>query len=309
MKLMTQGSVMNLRQLDLNLLVVFDAVMHERSVTRAAHRVFLTQSAVSSALSRLRVQLKDELFLRGTGKLRPTPRALELELPVRALLTDLERVLQPEAFDPQRHGRTFTIATNDYFTAVVAPKLAQYLEKHAQAVDLRIIPIGGRANELLDASEADVVCTSASQVAERLKSQLLIEDDYVCVVRKDHPFAKKAPSLAQYAKARHLLVTPRGDARGFVDEQLAERGLTRRVAMTVNHFAAAPQIVAQSDMVLTALGKIAERFAPPKATVTFDFPLKAPLALRQMSMIWHARLGEHPAQQWLRSTLAKVCAS
>jgi DNA-binding transcriptional LysR family regulator len=298
---------MNLRQLDLNLLVVFDAVMQERSVTRAAHRVFLTQSAVSSALSRLRVQLKDELFLRGTGKLRPTQRAFELELPVRAVLTDLERVLQPEAFDPQRHARTFTIATNDYFTAVVAPRLAKYFELHAQAVDLRIIPIGGRANELLDSSEVDVVCTSSSQVAERFQSQLLIEDDYVVVVRKDHAFAKKSPSLAQFAKARHLLVTPRGDARGFVDELLAERGLTRRVAMTVNHFAAAPQIVANSDLVLTALRQIAERFAPPKSTAIVDFSLKTPLALRQMRMIWHARLGNHPAQQWLRRTLSEVC--
>jgi DNA-binding transcriptional LysR family regulator len=298
---------MNLRQLDLNLLVVFDAVMQERSVTRAAHRVFLTQSAVSSALSRLRVQLKDELFLRGSGKLRPTPRALELELPVRAVLTDIERVLQPEVFNPQKHARTFTIATNDYFTAVVAPTLARLLAREAQAVDIRIMPTGGRAYELLDSGEADVVCTSASTVPERMRAQLLIEDDYVCLVRKDHAFAQKAPTLAQYAKARHVLVSPRGDAHGFVDEQLAQRGLTRRVAMTVNHFAAAPQIVAESDMVLTVMRRIAQRFAPAKQTAIFNFPLQAPRALREMSMIWHARLGEHPAQQWLRQALQK-CA-
>jgi DNA-binding transcriptional LysR family regulator len=296
---------MNLRSMDLNLLVVFDAVMQERSVTRAASKVFLTQSAVSSALSRLRVQLKDELFLRGPGKLRPTQRALELEQPIRALLTDLERVLQPEAFDPQRHTRSFTIATNDYFTAVVAPALAQLLAKEAQAVDLRIMPIGGRAYELLDSGEADVVCTSVSTVPVRMRAERLIEDDYVCVVRKDHPFASKAPSLAQYAKARHVLVSPRGDAHGFVDEQLAERGLTRRVAMTVNHFAAAPQIVADSDMVLTVLRRIAQRFASPEHTAMFDYPLSAPAALRQMSMIWHARLGEHPAQRWLRQALTR----
>jgi DNA-binding transcriptional LysR family regulator len=300
---------MNLRSMDLNLLVVFDAVMQERSVTRAANKVFLTQSAVSSALSRLRVQLKDELFLRGPGKLRPTQRAIELEHPIRAVLTDLERVLQPEAFDPQRHARSFTIATNDYFTAVVAPALAQLLAREAQAVDVRIMPTGGRAYELLDSGEADLVCTSASTVPQRMRSELLIEDDYVCLVRKDHPFAKKPPTLAQYAKARHVLVSPRGDAQGFVDEQLAERGLTRRVAMTVNHFAAAPQIVAESDMVLTVLRRIAQRFAPPKQTVMFDYPLKAPTALRQMSMIWHARLGEHPAQQWLRQALVKSLAT
>jgi DNA-binding transcriptional LysR family regulator len=300
---------MSLRSMDLNLLVVFDAVMQERSVTRAANKVFLTQSAVSSALSRLRVQLKDELFLRGPGKLRPTQRAIELEQPIRALLTDLERVLQPEVFDPQRHARSFTIATNDYFTAVVAPALAQLLVREAQAIDVRIMPTGGRAYELLDSGEADLVCTATSTVPPRMRAELLIEDDYVCLVRKDHPFAKKPPTLSQYAKARHVLVSPRGDAHGFVDEQLAERGLTRRVAMTVNHFAAAPQIVAESDMVLTVLRRIALRFAPPKQTVMFDYPLKAPASLRQMSMIWHARLGEHPAQQWLRQALVKCLAT
>jgi DNA-binding transcriptional LysR family regulator len=306
---MSLGASMNLRSMDLNLLVVFDAVMQERSVTRAANKVFLTQSAVSSALSRLRVQLKDELFLRGPGKLRPTQRAIELEQPIRAVLTDLERVLQPEAFDPQRHTRSFTIATNDYFTAVVAPALAQLLAREAQAVDVRIMPTGGRAYELLDSGEADLVCTSASTVPQRMRADLLIEDDYICLVRKDHPFAKKTPTLSQYAKARHVLVSPRGDAHGFVDEQLAERGLTRRVAMTVNHFAAAPQIVAESDMVLTVLRRIAQRFAHPKQTVMFDYPLKAPTALRHMSMIWHARLGEHPAQQWLRQALVKSLAT
>jgi DNA-binding transcriptional LysR family regulator len=304
---MTLELDMNLRQLDLNLLVVFDAVMQERNVTRAAQRVFLTQSAVSSALGRLRTQLKDELFLRGPGKLRPTPRALELEQPIRMLLMDLERVLEPEGFNPARDVRTLTIATNDYFSAVVAPLLAQHLAQHAPAVDIRIIPTEGRAYEMLDASQVDLVCTSASQPPERFKSKLLIQDDYVCLVNKQHPFAKKTPTLAQYAKARHLLVSPRGDPRGFVDEVLAERGLTRRVAMTVNHFAAAPQIVSGSDMVLTILKNIASRFADPRQTAQFDLPIKAPMAIRQMKMIWHARLGEHPAQQWLRHTLESLC--
>jgi DNA-binding transcriptional LysR family regulator len=299
---------MSLRSLDLNLLVVFDAVMQERSVTRAAEKVFLTQSAVSSALSRLRVQLKDELFVRGPGKLRPTPRALELEQPVRALLMDLERVLQPQTFDPQRQRRSFTVATNDYFTAVVAPRLAQLLAAEAQAVDLRIVPINGRAHELLDTGQADVVCTAAGQVPERMRAERLIEDDYVCLVRKDHPFARKPPSLAQFAKARHVLVSPRGDSHGFVDEQLATHGLTRRVVLTVNHFAAAPQIVVESDMVLTVLRRIAERFAPSHSTAMFDYPLKAPTALREMSLIWHSRLGEHPAQQWLRGFLHRAAA-
>jgi DNA-binding transcriptional LysR family regulator len=300
---------MLLRRIDLNLLLVFDTVMQERSVTKAAHQLFLTQSAVSSALSRLRVQFKDDLFIRGPGKLRPTQRALELEQPIRAVLQELERALEPERFDPQKHARTFTVATNDYFTAVVAPVLARYIATKAQAVNVRIMPTEGRAFELLDSGQADVVCTAASLIPERFISTLLIQDEYVCMVRRDHPFAAKAPTLGQYAKARHLLVSPRGDSHGFIDEQLAQRGLTRRVAMTVNHFAAAPQIVAQSDMVLTVMKKIADRFGPSKQTFTFECPVPAPRGLREMHMIWHAKLGEHPAQQWFRQALIESAQS
>jgi DNA-binding transcriptional LysR family regulator len=297
---------MNLRRLDLNLLVVFDAVMLERSVTRAAERVFLTQSAVSSALGRLRHQLDDELFIRGPGKLRPTPRALELEEPVRALLAELQEVLAPSQFDPASETRSFTIATNDYFTAVVAPPLARRLARSAPGIDLRIVPTAGRPLEMLDAREADLVCTSWSKPPERFAIETLVQDDYVCVVRKDHPFAAKPPTLAQFAKAKHLLVSPRGDARGFVDEKLAEKGLTRRVSITVNHFAAAPQIVAESDAVLTVPRLIAQRFASPRTTATFDCPVSAPAALGRMSMIWHDRLARHPAHAWLRETMLEV---
>jgi DNA-binding transcriptional LysR family regulator len=297
---------MNLRRLDLNLLVVFDAVMREKNVTRAAERVFLTQSAVSSALGRLRHQLGDELFVRGPGRLRPTPRALELEEPVRALLAELEQVLSPPRFDPATERRTFTIATNDYFTAVVAPPLAKRLAREAPGIDLRIVPTAGRPLEMLDAREADIVCTSWGQLPERFSVETLIEDDYVCVVHKDHPFARKAPTLAQFAKAKHLLVSPRGDARGFVDERLAEKGLTRRIALTVNHFAAAPQIVAETDCVLTVPRLIAERFAPPRSTAQFACPVPAPPALTRMSMIWHDRLARHPAHAWLRERLRTV---
>lgn len=297
---------MNLRRLDLNLLVVFDAVMLERSVTRAAERVFLTQSAVSSALGRLREQLGDELFIRGSGKLRPTPRALELEEPVRALLAELQEVLAPSQFDPATESRSFTIATNDYFTAVVAPPLARRLAKAAPGIDLRIVPTAGRPLEMLDAREADLVCTSWSQPPERFSIETLVEDSYVCVVRKDHPFARKAPTLAQFARAKHILVSPRGDAKGFVDDRLAEKGLTRRISMTVNHFAAAPQIVAETDAVLTVPRLIAERFAPARSTALFDCPVPVPPALGRMSMIWHDRLSRHPAHAWLRATMLEV---
>lgn len=297
---------MDLRRLDLNLLVLFDAVMQERNVTRAAQRLFLTQSAVSNAMARLRLQLGDELFLRGAGKLRPTPRALELAPVVHGLLDELKRTLDPPRFDPATARQAFTIATSDYFTAVVAPALFRLIDREAPGVDVRIIPTGGRTFELLDEGGADVACTAWTDPAERYGAELLLEEDYVCVVRRGHPFASKPPSVAQYAKAKHVLVTPRGDARGFIDEQLAERGLTRRVVMTVNHFAAAPMIVAGGDAVLTVPSLIATLYAPPRRTVIVPCPLTAPIGLRQMKLLWHERLGRHPAQAWFRAALHRA---
>lgn len=296
---------MELRRLDLNLLVLFDAVMQERNVTRAAQRLFLTQSAVSNAMARLRGQLGDELFLRGPGKLRPTPRAAELAPAIHALLDELRRTLDPPRFDAATARQVFTVATNDYFTAVVAPALARIIDAEAPNIDVRIVPTAGRTFEMLDEGEADVACTAASAPAERFGAEVLVEDDYVCVVRRGHPFATKPPTIAQYAKAKHVLVSPRGDARGFIDEALAERGMTRRIQMTVNHFAAAPAIVASTDAVLTVPALIAKAFGN-RRIATFRCPLPAPLGLRQMKMMWHERLGRHPAQAWFREAMRRA---
>jgi DNA-binding transcriptional LysR family regulator len=184
--------------------------------------------------------------------------------------------------------------------------LARRLAKAAPGIDLRIVPTAGRPLEMLDAREADLVCTSWSKPPERFSIETVVEDSYVCVVRKDHPFARKAPTLAQFARAKHILVSPRGDAKGFVDDRLAEKGLTRRISMTVNHFAAAPQIVAETDAVLTVPRLIAERFAPARSTAQFDCPVPVPPALGRMSMIWHDRLSRHPAHAWLRATMLEV---
>jgi DNA-binding transcriptional LysR family regulator len=298
---------MNLRSLDLNLLVVFDAVFTEKNVTRAGLRIGLSQPAVSNALTRLRGHLNDELFLRGPDALRPTPRAVELAGPIHALLTDLGQLLDPAAFDPTTAVRTFTIAAVDYFSVVVAPKLARHLSTHAPGVDVRVMPTAGRAMELLDQAEIDLATASFSDPPDRFGTATLVEDGYSCMVATGHSLAAEKLTLARYAAARHLLVTPRGDARGFVDDKLAEKGLTRRVAMTVNHFSAAPAIVEGSDLVLTAPTKIIERYLGPRTTM-FPAPVDAPLALRRFDMMWHERLGRHPAHVWFRRTLREVAA-
>jgi DNA-binding transcriptional LysR family regulator len=309
----------NLRSLDLNLLVVFDAVFGERNITRAGLKVGLSQPAVSNSLTRLRGHLKDELFLRSPRGLRPTPRAIEIAGPIHAMLVELERVLDPTAFDPATAQRSFTIAAVDYFTIVVAPRLAMKLAKQAPGVDVRIVPTAGQAMELLDRGGGDCAVDAScgapdrrdlpppaaafGDVPDRFGHRTIVEDDYACMVAARHPFAQRAPTLRGYAGARHILVSPRGDARGFVDEKLAEKGLTRRIAMTVNHFSAAPGLVAETDLVLTAPRKVLEAFASRK-TAVFDCPVAAPLAYRRLDILWHERLSRHPAHAWFRDLLA-----
>jgi DNA-binding transcriptional LysR family regulator len=298
---------MNLRALDLNLLVVFDAIFREGNVTRAADKVGLSQPAASNALTRLRGHLKDELFLRGPDGLRPTPRALELAPRIRAIMAELEQVLDAPTFDPATTTRSFTIAAVDYFTVVVGPALLAILDREAPGIRIVIVPAVGRSYEALDHGEIDFAAAAFSDAPERFGHAALVEDSYSCMVRADHALANAPVTLARYSAARHLLMSPRGDPRGFVDEGLARSGLTRQVAMVINHFAAGPPIVAASDLVFTAPTQVLRRLCHPGLAL-IECPVPAPMAFRRLDMIWHDRLGRSPAHDWMRGAIMRAAA-
>ncbi len=300
---------MNLRSLDLNLLLVFDAVMAERNVTRAAERVGLSQPALSNALTRLRGHLKDELFVRSPDGMRPTPRALELSAPIHDALASLEQALDPVRFDPAASTRTFKIATNDYVASVLMPRVMARLQEVAPGVDVRIVPLGGRMYELLDAQEVDFGCTSVGDLPERFEAREIVEDIYVVLMRHDHPLAEGRMTLQAFARANHMLVTPRGDPRGFIDQALAAKGLTRRLGLAVNQFAAAPAIIAATDMIVTLPKQAADLFGPAFGLVQRACPLPAPRDMTLVSLVWNRRLGKHPALQWFAEMMADVVRS
>lgn len=299
---------MNLASLDLNLLLVFDAVMAERHVTRAAERVGLSQPAVSNALSRLRHRLKDELFVRSSGGMRPTARAIELAEPVRRALAELEQALDQSAFDPSTARRAFRIATNDYCVAALMPALVRALTERAPGVDLHCMPTGGRGLALLDDGAADFAISAFDDLPDRFGSALLFRDTFACVMRKGHELASAPLTLERYAAASHLLVSLRGDPRGFVDTALARRGLTRRIGMTVNQFAVAPSIIAASDMIMTMPRRMACLYVPLHDLHVTDPPLEtpAPIGFSSAIMVWHQRLSDHPAHRWFRDAVVEV---
>lgn len=297
---------MNLRRLDLNLLVIFDALMTERNVTRAARRVALSQPAVSNALSRLRHYLKDELFVRGPDGMLPTPRALELAPQVHSALAALEQALDPLAFDPATAERSFTIDTNDYMVSAVIPPLMRRLAESAPFIDVRVLPAAGKAFERLDAGDADFALGAFGDIPERFGHALIDDNKFSCMMRAGHPLARGKLDLERFAAVPHLLITPRGDPQGFVDQALAEHGLKRRIALTVNHFTVVPPIIAETDLIVTLPRRIAEPYAARYGLVIRPSPVAIPPSFSQIHLLWHKRLGEHPAHAWFRELLVSI---
>jgi DNA-binding transcriptional LysR family regulator len=299
---------MNLRSIDLNLLVVFDAVFQEKNITKAGSKIGLTQSSVSNALARLRGHLGDELFVRAAEGMRPTPRAVELAEPIRSTLFSLQNILDPKLFNPATESRVFKIAAVDYFSVIVAPSLAKYLTQNAPGVDVRIVSGANGASVLLDNGEVDFAVVPLANFADRFGSQLLISDTWVCMARKDHAFAGKIPDVKQFADAQHLGLSLSGDPHNFIDVELAKLGHFRRVAMTVDTAAVIPAIVEESDLVVTAPRRIIQRYASANSFI-FDCPVPVPNKSIHLDLAWHKRLSVHPSQKWFKETLLNISSS
>jgi DNA-binding transcriptional LysR family regulator len=306
----------NLRTLDLNLLRVFDAVMAEGHLTRAAERLAMTQPAASHALKRLRDAVGDELFVRTAAGLRPTARAEALWPPVRGALAQLQAVFSPEAFDPRRDATNFTLTMADATAALLMPALVDAIERARALVNIRVIPLTTRdPRRLVEAGDADlavgyfpaaVTALIAQGPEAMLRHQQLYTTEYVCVMRPGHPLAAEgALTLDAFAAAHHLLVSFSGRPHGFVDQALAALGRQRRIVLTVNQFATAGVVVEHSDL-LTVLPR---RFIPATAAADRLVQRPLPLALEpvHVAMIWHLRRDADPAHRWLRARLEEAC--
>lgn len=300
---------MNLRLLDLNLLVVFDAMMRERHVTRAAQSIGLSQPAFSNALTRLRDRLQDELFIRSPDGMKPTAWALELSGPIRMALGEIEMALDGAAFDPATSKRVFTIATLDYATLTIFPPLLEKIRYEAPGVTIRVIKPSLFPGEYLDTQETDIALLNWDNPPKRFISETLIEEDWVCVVRAGHRLANQAMSLEAYAKEEHLIISPSGDAKGWAHDALADKGMQRHTALVMPTFGPAAVILETTDLVLTCPKSIGRIMSKTTGTVVLECPVAAPLQMQMLNMIWHSRLGHHPATTWLRGILRNVAGN
>jgi DNA-binding transcriptional LysR family regulator len=288
--------------IDLNLLVVFDAVMQERNVTRAGQRLGLSQPAMSHALIRLRHMLKDDLFIRSPKGMLPTPRAEQLALPVRSALDGLQHSLEPTQFLPAQAIRNFRLAVDNYSAVVLVGSVAGRITKLAPQVTLEFRPSGTlNVLNLLDRGELDLAIGPLFEQGERFSRLSLLQDDFVVVLRKGHPAAvKRDLSIDKFAALPHLVISSIPYATDFIDQALARRKLTRRIQLRAP-FLSAVRILGASDMVSVLQRRIAEELVRYQPLVIRALPHPSPTL--QTTMIWPRWLDDQPAHRWLREMI------
>jgi len=292
---------MRLRNLDLNLLLVFDAVLRERSVVRAADSLAISQPAVSHALNRLRHALKDKLFVRTPAGMSPTPRAEQLALPVRKALNELQLAVEGDTFDPSTADRRFTIAVNNYAALVAAGPIVAAVRAQAPNVRLSLVPSGTlNLRDRLDRGELDLAVSGRTVDGERFASQQLIEDRFVAVLRSGHPALRKKLTAASLAELQHLGISSSPEDLTFLDEFLKARNSARFVASDVPYLSAGAVLV-QSNLVAILGRKLAMEFRRAYPIEIRELPFEAPFLHSVMS--WHRRFDDVPAHRWLRGTI------
>lgn len=298
----------NLARLDLNLLVALDALLSERSVTRAAVRVGLGQSAMSHNLARLRALFGDELLTRGPEGMRPTPRALALADPVRIALTQIEAlVLRDQAFDPRTAERTFRIGLPDSAEVLMVPALLAYLCEAAPGLHLRLHTIdSSQLLDDLDADRLDLAIGIGAFAAGKAhhKQRLLLTETYLCVFSAERTGVTPPISLEDYVRLPHVLTSLRLGERGVVDDALAPLGLKRTVVLTTPRFLAVPFLVARAPVVATMHARLARFFAAELGLSLSPAPVTLPEV--SFSILWHASYDRDPAHAWLRRTVARL---
>ncbi|MDQ8729601.1 LysR family transcriptional regulator [Bradyrhizobium sp. LHD-71] len=276
----------DLSRADLNLLTLFEVVLRERHVGRAAAQLNLSPSAVSHGLRRLRLLLNDPLFLRTPKGVVPTARAAQLAEPISDVLARVRHVISSaEAFDPARSSRRFIIGAPDGISSVILYPLLSILQSRAPGIDIGLRqllpPQGGRSPDRawepvlsdLEAGAMDIAIAPIDSVPTRFVGRTIFEEDFVVVARPRHPFAVR-PTLDRFCKARHLVVSLTGDAHGFVDSALEGQGLARRVALTVPDFAMALATVAETDLIAAMPRRFVAMQARRFGLVSREVPLR-----------------------------------
>lgn len=299
---------MHLKAIDLNLLTALGALLSQRSVSRAAREIGLSQPAMSRALDRLRHLFDDELMLRSGSGMVLTARAEALAPQVQEVLADIRALVAEPLFDPSIERRTLRIAAVDSLTTLLFPGVMARLLQEAPYIDLRTVPIGTDIAHRLQSGDIDMTFALANYpLAAGTHSEMLMDDRLALIMRRDHPATRNGPlSLTAYAALTHVTVSVFGDGSTEADAALAAAGLDRRIGLTTPHFTSALLAVARTDMVTMLSRAFARQFAEAFDLVLLEPPIE-PADLR-VTMVWHASRKHDRLLAWLRGIFKEVAA-
>ena len=306
---------MNFATFDLNLLRVLDALLADRSTTRAADRLGLSQPAVSAALGRLRAALGDELFFRRAQGLEPTEFALSLELPLRETLDRLQTLLRgPGGFDPSRAAVNFRLSGSDFFAELLMPQLAARLARIAPRVRVHLVDLVPDSYvDTVERYEVDVALIPDTETPSWIETRPVFRSDYAVIARRDHPRLARAGlapgaviPLDLFCDLGHALFSPEGRPSAMGDAALARIGRSRHVAMSLATFSGVARAVLSSDLIALLPGRLAHHYAGLMDLHAYAAPMPVPSV--QLSMVWHRKFSANPAHAWFRDLLADLLA-
>ncbi|WGJ91495.1 LysR family transcriptional regulator [Achromobacter mucicolens] len=299
---------MNLKDVDLNLLVVFNELHKHGRVSAAAESLGISQPGVSNALARLRKLLGDELFLRTSRGMVPTPYAESLAQPIADALAALHGTLNARvAFDPARSERAFVIGVNDVGETYFLPRLMRALDQVAPGVTIRTVRTTSiDVRDEMERGRMDLAMGFLPGLKGGFFQRRLFRQPYVCIFRQDHPLARSGVSARQFRAAEHVAIVSEGTGHGVVDEVIARAGIRRRLRLTVPHFMAVGPVLQATDMIAVVPQRFADCACGPFGLASAPCPVKIPESV--INVFWHARNHRGAANQWLRQVVVDVFA-
>lgn len=299
---------MRFKKLDLNLLVALDALLTEKNVTRAGERVFLSQSTMSNALSRLRQYFDDDLLVQVGARMELTPRAALLHDAVRDVLVRIDTTIAAKpAFDPTESEREFTLFVSDYSMEVLIPGMLALASEQRSRVRFNLQPQVSQPHRHLERGEADLLIIPQAFCSPDHPLDGLFEDQFVCVVWRDSALAQGELTEERYLRARHVAMRPPGGAQPVFDTWIAsEHGLNRDIGLSTYSFSAIPHLVVGTDLIGTVHGRLARRLQPLLPVEIRPVPL--PMRAFSQAMQWHKYLTRDPGLIWLRGLLKETAA-
>jgi LysR family transcriptional activator of mexEF-oprN operon len=295
------------RRLDLNLLLVFTALLRERSVTRAAKRLYLGQPAMSASLARLRAFTGDELFVRTAQGMEPTTRALALAERLKPALEGLSAALfTDDAFDPATSERSFSLGMFDVGEVTLGPELLGDMGTEAPRVRLALRPVD-RANVVaqLESNSLDLAITDIGPTAGWIRTRPLFQESFACIFDPKVVHAAVPISLEDYLAYPHLLTSFAGEFSGYVDEVLAQRGTSRHVSMTTTRFSTLPFVLRRFRGIASLPATAARALGGALGLTVSPLPFEVPAV--DLCLVWHARHDSDPGHQWMRELVYRIC--